>query len=72
MDIKEKLKKAPDQPGVYIFKDGDGKVLYVGKASSLHNRVRSYFQRSSDHSPRISAMIASSVSALERTAPVKG
>ena len=57
MDIKEKLKKAPDQPGVYIFKDGDGKVLYVGKASSLRNRVRSYFQRSSDQSPRISAMI---------------
>lgn len=57
MDIKEKLRDIPDQPGVYIFKDGDGKVLYVGKASSLRNRVRSYFRRSSGQSPRISAMV---------------
>ncbi len=57
MDIKERLRDVPDQSGVYIFKDGDGKVLYVGKASSLRNRVRSYFQRSKDHGPRIEALV---------------
>ncbi len=57
MDIKEKLRDIPDQPGVYIFKDADGKVLYVGKASSLRSRVRSYFQRSKDHGPRIGALV---------------
>ncbi len=40
-----KLKKLPDAPGVYIFKNGTGKVMYVGKATSLRNRVRSYFAR---------------------------
>lgn len=57
MDLKEKISGLPLQPGVYIFKDGDGKVLYVGKASSLRNRVRSYFQRSKDHGPRIEALV---------------
>lgn len=58
MDIKEKLADIPEQPGVYIFKDGDGKVLYVGKASSLRGRIRSYFQRSKDHGPRIGALVS--------------
>jgi excinuclease ABC subunit C len=69
MDIKEKLKASvltkfneflrdlPDQPGVYIFKDASGKVLYVGKASSLRSRVRSYFQKSKNHGPRIAALV---------------
>jgi len=57
MDLKEKVSGLPPRPGVYIFKDGDGKVLYVGKASSLRNRVRSYFQRSKDHGPRIEALV---------------
>lgn len=57
MDIKEKLEAVPSQPGVYIFKGADGKVLYVGKASSLRGRVRSYFQRSKDHGPRIRALV---------------
>jgi len=57
MDIKEKLGNIPDQPGVYIFRDEGGKVLYVGKASSLRSRVRSYFQRSKDHGPRIGALV---------------
>ena len=57
MKFKEFLRDVPDQPGVYIFKDESGKVLYVGKASSLRNRVRSYFQRSKDHGPRIGALV---------------
>jgi Nuclease subunit of the excinuclease complex len=39
------LKKLPDRPGVYLMKDARGTVLYVGKAQSLRNRVRSYWQK---------------------------
>ena len=44
MGLKDKLETVPGQPGVYLFKDGDGVVVYVGKARSLRDRVRSYFQ----------------------------
>lgn len=43
MDIKEKLKILPKQPGCYLMKDINNKVIYVGKAKNLFNRVRSYF-----------------------------
>jgi excinuclease ABC subunit C len=43
MPLKEQLKTLPARPGVYLFKDDLGKVIYVGKASSLRNRVRAYF-----------------------------
>ncbi len=42
--IKNKLANLPPSPGVYLMKDADGKILYVGKAASLRQRVRSYFQ----------------------------
>ena len=41
--IKKKIKKLPHNPGIYIFKDKIGKILYIGKATSLKNRVGSYF-----------------------------
>ena len=41
--LEEKIKKLPKSPGVYIFKDKNGEILYVGKAASLKDRVRSYF-----------------------------
>lgn len=44
--IAERLKSLPESPGVYLMKDASGKVIYVGKASCLHNRVRSYFNNS--------------------------
>jgi len=43
MELREKVANLPTQPGVYLFLDAAGKVLYVGKAQSLRNRVRSYF-----------------------------
>src|SRR5262245_22214597 len=44
-DLEQKLKSVPARPGVYIFRDAGGRVLYIGKAKSLRPRVRSYFQR---------------------------
>src|ERR1035438_49952 len=47
MEPREKAAALPEKPGVYLFKDAAGKVLYVGKAASLRSRVRSYFLESS-------------------------
>lgn len=55
---KELLKNLPDDPGVYIMKDKTGKVIYVGKAKVLKNRVRQYFQNTDRHSPKVAAMVA--------------
>jgi excinuclease ABC subunit C len=57
MPIDEKLKNLPSRPGVYLFKNKDGKVLYVGKAIILRNRVRSYFQKSRPLEPRIQSLV---------------
>lgn len=42
-EFEERLRALPEQPGVYLFKDAEGRILYVGKSVSLRNRVRSYF-----------------------------
>ena len=55
-DPAEKLKRLPHRPGVYIFRDDGGRVIYVGKAISLKNRVRSYFRASSSLSPKVRSM----------------
>ncbi|MBI4083822.1 MAG: excinuclease ABC subunit UvrC [Candidatus Lambdaproteobacteria bacterium] len=55
--LTELLEQLPESPGVYLHKDGQGRVLYVGKALNLRSRVRSYFQPSADHTPRIAAMV---------------
>jgi excinuclease ABC subunit C len=57
-EMAARLEGLPDQPGVYLMKDSRGRVLYVGKASSLRSRVRSYFQESADHSARIRWMVS--------------
>lgn len=44
-NIEEELKKLPSKPGVYIMHDKDDKIVYVGKAISLKNRVRQYFRK---------------------------
>ena len=48
--LEAKLRHLPTQPGVYLFKDAAGEILYIGKAKSLRPRVRSYFTRGQDHS----------------------
>ena len=55
--IKEKIANLPLEPGVYIYKDAKGSILYVGKAKKLRNRVRSYFQERSIQSGRIQTMV---------------
>ena len=55
--MKERLKHLPQQPGVYIFKDQDRQVIYVGKAIVLRNRVRSYFQSPERLHPKVRAMM---------------
>lgn len=56
--IVDKLALLPPEPGVYLHKDESGNVLYVGKAINLRNRVRSYFQESTRHGPRIARLVS--------------
>ncbi len=56
--IQSVLNSLPHTPGIYLMKDAEGTILYVGKAISLYNRVRSYFQESSDLSPKNRSMVA--------------
>ena len=57
-NIEEKLALLPDSPGVYIMKNAQGKVIYVGKAVVLKNRVRQYFQNTKNHSPKVRVMVS--------------
>ncbi len=56
-DIQEELKKLPDQPGVYLMHDDRDAIIYIGKAVSLKNRVRQYFQSSRNKGPKIEKMV---------------
>ncbi|HLZ62011.1 MAG TPA: excinuclease ABC subunit UvrC, partial [Ktedonosporobacter sp.] len=56
--IQSVLNSLPHKPGIYLMKDAEGTLLYVGKAISLYNRVRSYFQESTDLSPKNRSMVA--------------
>lgn len=57
-DIQENLKTLPDSPGVYLHKDKLGQVIYVGKAISLKNRVRQYFQSSRAMDAKVRSMVS--------------
>jgi len=61
--LAEKIEGIPDKPGVYIFKDGSGRVIYVGKATSLRKRVRSYFVKR--HRNAKLAILVSSISDID-------
>ena len=60
--MNEKISRAlavlPDRPGVYLMRDDKGKIIYVGKAVVLKNRVRSYFRNLATHTPKVKAMVA--------------
>lgn len=56
-DIQEELKKLPQKPGVYLMKDADGHIIYVGKAINLKNRVRQYFQSSRNQTVKTQSMV---------------
>lgn len=55
--IRAKVEALPDSPGVYRWKDKDGRIIYVGKAKNLKNRVRSYVREDKNRSPKVAAMI---------------
>ena len=61
MDGEEKLQRLPDKPGVYLFRDAAGEVIYVGKAVSLKNRVRSYYQNGARQSPKVRSLMGRAV-----------
>ena len=56
--IKAKLRRIPESPGVYLMKNADGKIIYVGKAKVLKNRVRQYFMNLESHTPKVLAMVS--------------
>lgn len=58
VDLQTKLKNLPSDPGVYIMKDVNGNILYVGKAKVLKNRVRQYFHASTNKTEKVLAMLS--------------
>jgi len=61
MDLREKVAQLPNQPGVYMFQDVTGKILYVGKANSLRSRVRSYFLESNWQNAKTGSLVREAV-----------
>lgn len=55
--LQSKLTHLPDSPGVYLFKNKQGEIIYIGKAAVLADRVRSYFQKGADHTPKTSLLV---------------
>ena len=55
--IEAKLKALPAEPGIYLFTDSTGKVIYVGKSASLHHRIRAYFSPSTNLSPKLQRLV---------------
>ena len=56
--IERRLAELPLLPGVYIMKNAQGKIIYIGKAKNLHNRVSSYFRLGADHLPKVARMVS--------------
>ncbi|MDQ6735853.1 MAG: excinuclease ABC subunit UvrC [Nitrospirota bacterium] len=57
-DLQSKLDHLPDQPGVYLMKSARGEIVYIGKARVLADRVRTYFLKGSDHTPKTSVLVS--------------
>lgn len=56
--LREKTSKLTTAPGVYIMKDKNNNIIYIGKAKNLHRRVSSYFRENPNHTPKVSAMVS--------------
>lgn len=56
--LQSKLAHLPGSPGVYLFKSEQGDIIYIGKAAILADRVRSYFQKGADHSPKTGLLVS--------------
>jgi excinuclease ABC subunit C len=63
-DLQDKLRELPTKPGVYLMKDAAGKIIYIGKAKILRNRVRSYFTESRTADPKVN-ILRSKIADLE-------
>lgn len=59
--VLEKVRNLTTQPGVYLWKNDKGRIIYVGKAVNLRNRVKSYVRKDSNRSPKVAAMISHAV-----------
>ena len=57
-ELIQYIKSFPEKPGVYLMRDAEGKIIYVGKAAVLKNRVRQYFQKSRGRDPKTEALVA--------------
>ena len=57
LSLLNKVRNAPVDPGCYLFKSGAGKILYIGKAKNLRNRVKSYFSADKSREPKTFAML---------------
>lgn len=57
-DFEDEINKLPEAPGVYLMRNKDEKVIYVGKAKILKNRVKQYFRKNSSHTPKVIAMVS--------------
>jgi excinuclease ABC subunit C len=55
--LESRLKELPSEPGIYLMRNGEGDILYIGKSKKLRSRVRSYFHKSQFHMPRIALML---------------
>ena len=56
--LREKTGKLTSSAGVYIMKNSEGSIIYIGKAKNLHKRVSSYFRENPSHTPKVSAMVS--------------
>ncbi|MGH9589878.1 MAG: GIY-YIG nuclease family protein, partial [Terracidiphilus sp.] len=61
MDLNEKIRNLPPQPGVYLYKNADGDIIYVGKANNLHSRVRSYLLEASQANAKTGSLMREAV-----------
>ena len=68
-NIKQILRTLPTKPGCYLMKDISGRIIYVGKAKVLKNRVPNYFTKNADHTPKTLKM-RSLVAEIEPTWPI--